>query len=656
MGNRSQGFGTVLAAIVLVIGVAGISYAADINLNGGTLNYNKGGSKIYDNGHLSLSTDDYLLLNASKAVKTSDNLQVGNTLVIANRNELKDTGSHLYDDGNLHIKTDDYLLLDAKNTVQVSNDLQVRNALILANQNTGQDTGSEIFDNGQLNITTDDYLYLNAANTTFVQEKLHVGGEVRLYNDNGNIDTGSRLVDDMHLRIYTDDDLYLNAPGVTYIQGSLNVGGTISHDASSFIVLQASSAMRLVSAGSAAIQLDSDDNDSDTTAFTIGKNSTVLGSTTELFRVGEDGKVGVGTSSPSSNLHVVSSAAEAARFESTSATATSTSSALHLLRRASATSDGVGMAFTLQNADATNTEYAYIGALIEDRTASSEDGAIAFYTTTGGTTRQQRLTLTSEGRLGVNTNSPYSQLQVNGSSIAKAPSSTSGMWFGVPAATFTDGTTASSGSVTNAMFSSFGSPTYASSNTGITVDHASTVYLAGPPSAGTNTALTTSSALRIASGSATGTSAYGLYVSAPTGASANYAATFASGNVGIGDTSPAALLTVGASDAFQVDTAGAVTIGGGTAITKHLSGTGTIDFSSIATQTCATGTVTVTGAASGDSAVATPTPVGSGIDTMNLTWSAWVSSTNTVTVRACNGTSGSLDPASQTWRADVWQH
>src|SRR5205085_1578923 len=52
--------------------------------------------------------------------------------------------------------------------------------------------------------------------------------------------------------------------------------------------------------------------------------------------------------------------------------------------------------------------------------------------------------------------------------------------------------------------------------------------------------------------------AYGLTVNAPTGASSNYAAEFLGGNVGIGDSSPAALLTVGNGDLFQVNSSGAI--------------------------------------------------------------------------------------------------
>lgn len=99
-------------------------------------------------------------------------------------------------------------------------------------------------------------------------------------------------------------------------------------------------------------------------------------------------------------------------------------------------------------------------------------------------------------------------------------------------------------------------------------------------------------------------------------------------------------------------------IGSGTTITKHLSGTNTFDAAGIALGSCGNlGTITVTGAAAGDTVVATPTPVSNGVETLLLIWNAYVSSTNTVTIRACSvATLGTQNPDSQTWRADVWQH
>ncbi len=54
------------------------------------------------------------------------------------------------------------------------------------------------------------------------------------------------------------------------------------------------------------------------------------------------------------------------------------------------------------------------------------------------------------------------------------------------------------------------------------------------------------------------TNAYGLYIDAQSGATNNYSAIFAGGNVGIGDTTPAAALTVGSGDLFQVNSSGAI--------------------------------------------------------------------------------------------------
>jgi hypothetical protein len=39
-----------------------------------------------------------------------------------------------------------------------------------------------------------------------------------------------------------------------------------------------------------------------------------------------------------------------------------------------------------------------------------------------------------------------------------------------------------------------------------------------------------------------------------------------------------------------------------------------------------------------------------------MSWNAFVSGADTVTVRACNPTSASINPPVQTWRADVFHH
>jgi hypothetical protein len=98
---------------------------------------------------------------------------------------------------------------------------------------------------------------------------------------------------------------------------------------------------------------------------------------------------------------------------------------------------------------------------------------------------------------------------------------------------------------------------------------------------------------------------------------------------------------------------GSTTLGSGTPITKHLSATATLDFASITAPACAADlTITVTGAAVGDTVNlgAPNASVAAGVQ-----FFGWVSASNTVSVRAC-AFSGTPDPASGTFRADVWKH
>lgn len=103
---------------------------------------------------------------------------------------------------------------------------------------------------------------------------------------------------------------------------------------------------------------------------------------------------------------------------------------------------------------------------------------------------------------------------------------------------------------------------------------------------------------------------------------------------------------------------GGATIGsGGTPILKVLSGTGTVDFTALAAGTCETFTITVTGAANGDT-VALGIPAAAWATTEYATIQGWVSATNVVTVKRCNITNATMvlsDPASVTIRATVMQ-
>lgn len=106
------------------------------------------------------------------------------------------------------------------------------------------------------------------------------------------------------------------------------------------------------------------------------------------------------------------------------------------------------------------------------------------------------------------------------------------------------------------------------------------------------------------------------------------------------------------SSLTSLGTLSALTVGtGGTAILKHLSATKTWDPANIGAAAQDTTTITVTGAALGDTVA-----VGFSLDLQLLQLTGYVSAANTVTVVLQNGTGGAINLASGTLRADVWQH
>lgn len=79
---------------------------------------------------------------------------------------------------------------------------------------------------------------------------------------------------------------------------------------------------------------------------------------------------------------------------------------------------------------------------------------------------------------------------------------TNGIAVQISAATYTDSSTAASGTAAAAVFNSFAQPTLAASNTGVTTTRSATVYIADAPAAGTNQTLTNKYALWIDAGAA----------------------------------------------------------------------------------------------------------------------------------------------------------
>ena len=96
-------------------------------------------------------------------------------------------------------------------------------------------------------------------------------------------------------------------------------------------------------------------------------------------------------------------------------------------------------------------------------------------------------------------------------------------------------------------------------------------------------------------------------------------------------------------------------LSGTTYFKAPITGTGTIDFSSATTGTCSTdASITVTGAVNGDTVLVSP-PAGVTL-LAGSTFFGWVSNADSVNVRHCNVSGGTVDPASGTYRVDVFGH
>lgn len=118
---------------------------------------------------------------------------------------------------------------------------------------------------------------------------------------------------------------------------------------------------------------------------------------------------------------------------------------------------------------------------------------------------------------------------------------------------------------------------------------------------------------------------------------------FAGGKIGVMTNAPTATL----------DVEGDVKLGvGGNIFLNCVSETATLDFPSIASNSYEDLTMTITGATVGAS-VFLGAP-----DTLeaNLTFCGWVTAADTVTIRVHNGSGGAIDPASNTWRATVFNY
>lgn len=117
-------------------------------------------------------------------------------------------------------------------------------------------------------------------------------------------------------------------------------------------------------------------------------------------------------------------------------------------------------------------------------------------------------------------------------------------------------------------------------------------------------------------------------------------------------------MDIGNSFSGDQNVNGSVVIGGGTAITKHLSALFNPALAALKPATCSTASFTLTGAADGDTlALGVPNARMIGGTGVILNYFAWVSATNTVTIQACNlGSSPQKTVGSGAFRVDLWKH
>ncbi|MBI3305235.1 hypothetical protein HYZ80_02865, partial [Candidatus Parcubacteria bacterium] len=122
---------------------------------------------------------------------------------------------------------------------------------------------------------------------------------------------------------------------------------------------------------------------------------------------------------------------------------------------------------------------------------------IIFQTGNNGATEAMRIL--NSGFVGIGTASPTGLLHLAGN-ISASSWTTNGIQDQHAAATYTNTSTAASGTAASAVFSSYGQPTLAATNTSVTTTDAATVYIANAPTAGTNQTLTNAWALWVDAG------------------------------------------------------------------------------------------------------------------------------------------------------------
>lgn len=325
-----------------------------------------------------------------------------------------------------------------------------------------------------------------------------------------------------------------------------------------------------------------------TTAFTAGSvvfagsSGVYTQDNSNFFWDDTNNRLGIGTSSPSSGVHVSKSGSSGATTSTSASSVTVTTGTFTDSSTAgSGTSTGYNGSIFLQptlaatNASVTSTNVSNLhvrGPVIAGTNqtltstyglwvstgASVTSGATTSYAArldpSTGATNNYSLYVSS-GNSGFGTSAPSAIVHLSGNlNHGTLPNATTGAAkLLVTNGASTDNTTAASGTNTAYNFNNFYLGTLAAANTSVTTTNVSNI-LASYPNASTNMTITNAHALRIPTASLTSTTnAYGISVTAPTGATNNYAAQFIGGNVGVGTAAPTTRLQVQAPSNSTTD-------------------------------------------------------------------------------------------------------
>lgn len=261
------------------------------------------------------------------------------------------------------------------------------------------------------------------------------------------------------------------------------------------------------------------------TSGNITANGLFTGGGSSGIKVDGSGNVGIGSTTPTVPLDVVGAVnstgtVTALTFSGAGTGLTGTAASL-TAGTASAVAASALTGTTLASGVVTSslTTVATIGSGIWNAGAVTSTGAVTGvdFVATGNTVPAnglylpaantlgwatnsvQVMTLNSSGFLGIGTSSATSRLQTNGA-ISASSWTTTGINLSTIAATYTDTSTAASGTVATRAANSFGIPTFASTNTSVTVTTGANLYIAGAPANGTNTTVTNGYALYVAAG------------------------------------------------------------------------------------------------------------------------------------------------------------